>query len=167
MDKILTDNPAWESIYNILKAHLFGIPLRQCLECKQDLPWTSRKSKQFCSSKCSNNSELTKSKQQTTCFKNHGVRFPLQSDSIKKKSKHTLIVKYGVTNIQQSKLHKSKTMKTMIDRYGVSSASQLSAHKETLKKCRHADGWKLIQTFSEHIIPLFTKESYHRHARRI
>lgn len=87
----------------------------------------------YCSLKCSNNSEIVKLKKQKTSLKHFGVEHPNQSQQIRDKIKITLLKRYGVANPLQSEKIKQKSIETNLKRYGVKFSSQ---NPETRNKYR-------------------------------
>jgi len=106
-------------------------------ECGNPVTYTENMNKgykEFCSSKCSNNSPKTKEKKKKTCFENFGVYNPLQSSINQEKMKKTCFERYGVENPSQSEDIKEKTKKTNLERYGVENPSQVENFQEKKKK---------------------------------
>jgi len=106
-------------------------------ECGNPVTYTENMNKgykEFCSSKCSNNSPKTKEKKKKTCFKNFGVDNPLQSSINQEKMKKTCFERYGVENPSQSEENKEKIKKTNLERYGVENPSQVENFQEKKKK---------------------------------
>lgn len=110
----------------------------------------------FCSVKCSRNSEETqqkyvntclerygvdnvaktpkaKEKYRTTCIERYGVENTSQSDLIKEKKKETCLNNFGVDVPAKSKLVLDKMKETCIERYGVENAMQSEEIKEKSK----------------------------------
>jgi hypothetical protein len=74
--------------------------------------------KEFCSLKCSNNSQKTKEKKKQSYIKNYGVENPSHSKDIQEKRKQTIVERFGVVNPFQSDEVKEKirqTKKTNLD----------------------------------------------------
>lgn len=90
-----------------LKHNIQQIPLCKNPNCpnKSKVGWDKRnhKFRDFCSSKCSANSEETKNKTKYTCQKKWGVDNPFQSKEIISKIKKSMLERHGVEHALQSK----------------------------------------------------------------
>lgn len=78
--------------------------------------------------------ECSDKKYKQTCYKNHGVQNPLQSESIKQKAKQTNLSKYGVENPLQAESIKEKIKHTNLIKYGFENPSQSELIKEKKKQ---------------------------------
>jgi len=114
-------------------------------ECGKPVKFTERLKKgyrEYCSLKCSQNSQKTKDKKKHTCYINYGVDNPSKSKVIKDKKVETCNKNYGVDNPAQSKIVIEKMSKTNIMNYGVYNikyydnpkAFKLLSDKEWLEK---------------------------------
>lgn len=65
----------------------------------------------YCSTKCSNSSELVKNSKSESCIKKYGVSNPYQSKEVIEKIKRTNISRYGVENPMHSNKIKSEMAK--------------------------------------------------------
>ena len=74
---------------------------------------------EYCSSKCSNSSDLVKNEKIKSNLKKYGVENPYQSDEIKQKIKDSLVEKYGVENPMFSEKIKNKMINNSIKNRGV------------------------------------------------
>jgi very-short-patch-repair endonuclease len=72
----------------------------------------------YCSSKCSNNSETVKNSKSESCIKKYGVSNPYQSKEIIEKIKRTNVSRHGVENPMQSKKIKEQMVERSINKTG-------------------------------------------------
>ncbi len=133
-----------------------------CFNCGIQLPlFKVLGDSKFCSSKCSNSSELTKNKSKQTFLNHYGVDNPAKSSKVQNKikitnverysverptqnieiknkitesCKQTLINKYGVDNISKVDFIKEKKIKNCLEKYGVEYVTQLNSVKEKKKE---------------------------------
>ena len=54
----------------------------------------------------------------STCLKNNGVEYPMQSKEIMKKSKKTFLEKYGKDHYTQTDMYKDNVHKSNMNTYG-------------------------------------------------
>lgn len=97
---------------------------------KYDSEITGWKFADFCSSKCANLSETTRSKIKSTSLKSYGVEHYTQTSEYKLKCEITCLEKYGVSNPFQSEVVQQKQRDVIISKYGVENISQLAETKE-------------------------------------
>jgi virulence-associated protein VapD len=108
----------------------------KCLNCSNVTKYVgfTQGYREFCSSKCSNNSQKTIDKKKQTTFKNYGVESPSQNKGIREKTKQTNIERYGVESPSQFKEFKEKVKQTNIERYGVECVFQSEDVREKGRK---------------------------------
>ena len=124
-------NSPIEKLYNVF----FSGP-HVCPVCGSPLKFISfaKGYQKFCSSKCSNNSEQTKSKAKQTCLEKYGVDNVAKSEQIKEKTRKTNQKRYGVDNAAKSKKSKSKAKQTCLEKYGVDNAAKSKKSKSKAKQ---------------------------------
>ncbi len=88
----------------------------------------------FCSSSCSNKSDITKQKKKEVCLKKYGKENPFQVEEFKEKTKKTNLEKLGVENPSQSKEIKQKKKSTKLTRYGNENYNNMNKHINTRLK---------------------------------
>ena len=106
-----------------------------CFNCGiQLLLYKVLSNSKFCSSKCSNSSELTKNKSKQTSLNHYGVDNPAKSAEVQNKIKITNVERYGVERPVQNTEIKNKITKsckqTLINKYGVDNISKVDFIKE-------------------------------------
>ena len=105
-------------IYCILN-NISDSPL--CRHCNENLVKYKNSSKgffQYCSSKCSANSDSTKEKYKSTNLNKYGVEYCTQAPFVREKIENTLFQNYGVVVPMKSLEIKQKVEDTNIERYG-------------------------------------------------
>ena len=108
-----------------------GLTFKKCKNCNKDLTFKQiLHNFQFCSRKCSTNSELSKQKIKQTLIERYGVDAAVKSPDVQAKMKSTMLKKYGVENAAQSDVIKEKTKKTNLERYG----NECTLHSEEISK---------------------------------
>lgn len=90
--------------------------------------------KDFCSNKCSSNSEQFKVKSEKTLIERYGVSHYSKTDEYVKKVRETSKIKYGVDNYSKTKEFVDKSKKTYLDRYGVDSYTKTDEYVSKSKK---------------------------------
>lgn len=85
--------------------------------------------KEFCSNKCSSNSEKVKNKLKDTYLRNFGVEHYSKTDEYKEKVSKTCIEKYGVCNYSKTDEYKEKSKKTYIEKYGVDNYTKTEEYR--------------------------------------
>jgi len=88
----------------------------------------------YCSTKCSNNSEVVKRKKVKTSKLHYGVNNPNQCHVVREKIKNTLMENYGVTVPLHSEEIRKRSIETSRLRYGVDYTSQYPATREKYRK---------------------------------
>jgi hypothetical protein len=78
----------------------------------------------YCSLKCVQNNELIIIQKTITCFKNHGVKYPLQSEVLKRKTRKTCRNRFGCENPMQNEIVQNKGKATCLENNGVEHALQ-------------------------------------------
>ena len=106
-----------------------------CFNCGIQLPlYKVLGNSKFCSSKCSNSSELTKNKSKQTSLNHYGVDNPAKSAEVQNKIKITNVERYGVERPAQNIEIKNKIIEsckqTLINSYGVDNISKVDFIKE-------------------------------------
>jgi len=89
--------------------------------------------KEFCSNKCSANSESTKAKLKETLNEKYGVDHYSKTDDFSKKVKKTSLEKWGVDNFSKTNEYLKKSKETYLLKYGVDNFTKT---KEYLKKSK-------------------------------
>lgn len=78
----------------------------------------------FCSIKCSTDSQITKNKSKQTCLLHHGSEHPYQSEKIKKIGQSTLLKNYNVSVPCRSLKIQISSKQTCMNKYGVDNYSK-------------------------------------------
>ena len=121
-----------------------------CFNCGIQLPlYKVLSNSKFCSSKCSNSSELTKNKSKQTSLNHYGVDNPAKSAEVQNKIKITNVERYGVERPAQNTEIKNKITKsckqTLINKYGVDNISKVDFIKEKkIKNCLEKYGVEYV-----------------------
>ena len=121
-----------------------------CFNCGIQLPlFKVLSNSKFCSSKCSNSSELTKNKSKQTFLNHYGVDNPAKSAKIQNKIKITNVERYGVERPAQNTEIKNKITEsckqTLINKYSVDNISKVDFIKEKkIKKCLEKYGVEYV-----------------------
>jgi len=89
---------------------------------------------EYCSLKCSANSQETKDKKIQTCKDNYGVEHPSKSKEVQDKKKKTCLEKYGVENVSQLNTIKDKKKQKSIQKYGTECVLNSKIIKNKIKK---------------------------------
>lgn len=123
--------------------------INSCIHCNKPIISLAR---QFCSSKCNNNSEQTKNKfretynslsdndkvvrnnKRTNTFNERYGGYTLQSSELREKMKSTMILKYGTEHSFHSKVIKQKALNTWLSKYGVDNPFKSHHIKEKIKQ---------------------------------
>jgi len=107
-----------------------------CEECKIQLPFKliSRGYSKFCSSNCSNNSEITKNKSKETYFKKNGCEFPSQNKEVIELRKKNYLAKTGFYHWSADPAVKEKKRLTCNSIFGVDNPYQNESIKEKIKQ---------------------------------
>jgi hypothetical protein len=128
-----------------------------CSECGEEVNFKNGRYFEYCSLKCSNNSqkvknrkeksnsdrfgvkhptqlEIIRQKQRDSFKERYGVEYPFQNEEIRKKMKNKVLEKYGVENASQAEVIKEKIRKTNLEKYGSKSYAQKDIPKDSLKK---------------------------------
>ena len=108
----------------------------------------------FCSCKCSMNSNETKEAYKKSCIDKYGVDNPMKNKNVVDKGKETCRNKYGVVRASLLKEYQDKVKETNMKRYGVEVPLQ---NKEINKKW-HETCYANFGTYS----PLANKEIYNK-----
>lgn len=74
----------------------------------------------YCSCKCAQESQATRSKYISTCMQRYGVDNSQKAEEVKEKKEKTLLRKYGVTSVAKLGFVKEKIRETNIEKYGCS-----------------------------------------------
>jgi very-short-patch-repair endonuclease len=117
------------------------IKLPKCSMCNNNVKFISYKNgyRKFCSTKCSNNSPITKKNKKLTSIANYGVEHPMQNSKYKENFNEKINKKFGVDNISKNNSIKEKKEKTLLKNYGVTHPLKSDIIKE-----------RAIQTNIEH-----------------
>lgn len=117
-----------ERFYHIIN-DLFEIP--KCY-CGNNLSWNKIKYRDYCSCKCSANSDNTKTLKIQTTLNKYGVCHNMKLDSCKNARKKTYIENYGVDNPSKSLEVKEKKKQTCLSNYGVETGLQTDNCKQAI-----------------------------------
>jgi hypothetical protein len=90
--------------------------------------------KQYCSNKCSSNSELTKNKLKETALKKWGVEHYSKTDEYVEKVRKTSLDRYGVDNYSKTDEYVEKSKKTYLEKWGVDNFTKTDEFLEKSKK---------------------------------
>jgi len=93
----------------------------KCSICNNNVKFINYKNgyRKFCSTKCSNNSPITKKNKKLTSIANYGVEYPMQNSKYKENFNEKINKKFGVDNISKKNSIKEKKEKTLLKNYGV------------------------------------------------
>lgn len=147
LEEQLSRNPWFKTKKLLFKAIANGIfDVRHCAGCGKEMDiefvLSEHPARQYCSSHCGHNSELSKKrraetnkmkygvispaclkefqeKQKKTLLERYGIESPLQCEEFREKAKKSNIERYGTEHFCQSDEFKDKCKKTMLERYGV------------------------------------------------
>ena len=112
-----------------------GLTFKKCKNCNKDLNFKQiLHNFQFCSRKCSTNSESSKQKIKQTLIKRYGVDAAAKSPDVQAKMRSTMLKKYGVENASQADFIKDKKRKTFLKHYGVENTFQSDILKKKIKE---------------------------------
>lgn len=92
----------------------------------------------YCSPKCSNNSEEKLNKYKETCLKRFGTTNAAKSDIIKERQKQTCLKRYGTESPSQVNEFKEKIKQTNIEKYGCACPLQAKNVAEKTKQTNTA-----------------------------
>ena len=106
----------------------------------------------FCSCKCSMNSNETKEAYKKSCIDKYGVDNPMKNKNVVDKGKETCKNKYGVVRASLLKEYKDKVKETNMKRYGV----EVPLQNREINKKWHETCYVNFGTYS----PLANKEIY-------
>jgi hypothetical protein len=90
--------------------------------------------KEFCSNKCSANSESTKNKLKKTLKDKYGVDHYSKTNEYIKKVKETSLIKYGVDNFSKTEEYLKKSKETSLIKYGVDNFTKTKEYLDKSKK---------------------------------
>lgn len=152
------DNPS--TFTEILFRIKYNIERNYCSICGKPtyfkgIAWYKKTGKlyaDFCSCKCSMNSNETKEAYKKSCIDKYGVDNPMKNKNVVDKGKETCRNKYGVVRASLLKEYQDKVKETNMKRYGVEVPLQ---NKEINKKW-HETCYLNFGTYS----PLANKEIY-------
>ena len=133
LNKLLTENPNWENIRNIVYGICFDEELKKCKNCGKEMKY-SQGNNGYCSYKCSRNSNEVQEKVKQTCLKKYSCEYPNQCKEIKEKSKQTNLERYGCENPLQNKEIREKIKQTCKERYNIENPFQSKKIKEKIKE---------------------------------
>lgn len=154
------DNPS--TFTEILFRIKYNIERNYCSVCGKPtyfkgISWYKKTGKlyaDFCSCKCSMNSNETKEAYKKSCIDKYGVDNPMKNKNVVDKGKETCKNKYGVVRASLLKEYQDKVKETNMKRYGVEVPLQ---NKEINKKW-HETCYVNFGTYS----PLANKEIYNK-----
>ena len=156
----INDNPS--TFTEILFRIKYNIERNYCSVCGKPtyfkgIAWYKKTGKlyaDFCSCKCSMNSNETKEAYKKSCIDKYGVDNPMKNKNVVDKGKETCRNKYGVVRASLLKEYQDKVKETNMKRYGVEVPLQ---NKEINKKW-HETCYVNFGTYS----PLANKEIYNK-----
>jgi hypothetical protein len=90
--------------------------------------------KEFCSNKCSANSESTKNKLKETLSKKYGVDHYSKTNEYVEKVKNTCLQKWGVDNFSKTDEYLKKSKETYLSKWGVDNFTKTEEYLEKSKK---------------------------------
>lgn len=108
-----------------------------CKKCKNRVSFNRNWKlgyKEYCSTKCSQSSQLTKEKRKKTNLEKWGVDNPSKSDIVKLKQKNTNIERWGFKSTFQNDNVREKWSKTIKNKFGVEHIFQSNLVKEKSKE---------------------------------
>lgn len=85
---------------------------------------------EYCSTRCSNSSNLVKQKKVDSYMVHYGVSSPAKSDEVKLKTKETCLSRYGTDHVWKNSVIKRKCKETVLKHYNVENVSQSDIIKE-------------------------------------
>ena len=108
-----------------------------CLKCGKPTQWKNITLgyREYCSAKCSNNSEIVQKKQQETTMQHYGVKHPSQNKDIMKKMQDTCIELYGAKN-GHGEEQKEQIRQKCLSEYGVEYSWQREDVKEKIRQTK-------------------------------
>ena len=128
LDKQISDNISILMRLYCIQNNIQSIPICKNPNCPERhiVGWNKvhHKFRDFCSIKCSRNSEITQEKYKQTCRRNWGVDNPFQSEEVKNRIIETMMATYGVKHALQSKELLAKSIRTSIANNGVQNPFQ-------------------------------------------
>ena len=71
LNNILTENPNWENIKNIVYSICFDEQLKHCKNCGKEMKYSKGLYHDYCSNKCSRSSKETQEKVKQTCLEKY------------------------------------------------------------------------------------------------
>ena len=156
LNNILSENPNWESIKNIIYGVCFDEKLKKCKNCGTEMKYSQRNN-EYCSPKCRANSDEFQENYKQTCLKKYGCENPAQSKKIQEKTKHTNLKRLGCEYPAQNKEIQEKYKQTCIERYGCEYPIQNKEIKNKIKQtnlerlgCENPAQSKEIQEKTKH-----------------
>ena len=112
----------------------------------------------YCSLKCSNNSETVKKNKIISYQKKYGVDNPFQSEEIKQKIKQINLELYNVEHPIKSEKIKKKMRETILNKYGVEHYSKTNEYKKKyIKTCQEIYG--VVNPFQAEFVKNKIKET--------
>lgn len=124
------------SIFNILRIDTncddvsslrYETSFLQCLNCAKSPYWYNGHNNDTL---MAYGTEEFKLKSIETCFKNFGVKYPMQSEKVREKSKITSIINYGCESHTQSYISKSRLKQSNLKKYGYENTFQVPEFKD-------------------------------------
>ena len=121
-----------ERLYCILNAiH----ELLLCKTCGVNVVRFNRvKYNDFCSNKCAQLNNETRSKIKKTCLKKYGVNNPSKSKSIQRKMRRTCLERYGTESALCSAAVRKKIKQTLVEKYGVDNSGKSDSIRKKIKQ---------------------------------
>ena len=102
LNDILTENPNWENIKNIVYSICFDEQLKHCKNCGTEMKY-SKRNYDYCTYKCRSSSKEVQEKVKQTCIEIYGCENPMQNKDIQEKVKQTNLKNYNTEYTFQSK----------------------------------------------------------------
>ena len=135
------DRRLYERIYCIVN-NINILPICKNEQCANTVKFQGGRYADFCCVRCTNTSELTKTKIKTTNLSRLGVETPFKSERCKELMRQSHLINYGVENVSQSPIIKEKKRQKALEVYGVESVFQSEIVRNNYKK-------KLIEKYGE------------------
>ena len=133
MNKLLAENPNWESIKNIVYSICFDEQLKHCKNCGKEMKYSQR-TLSYCSYKCSASSKEIREKTKQTNLERYNCENPFQNENIKNKIKQTNLERLGCEHPLQNKEIREKIKQTCIERYNCENPTQSKEIREKIKQ---------------------------------
>lgn len=185
LEKQVKEHPWFETQFNALSfaaRHIYE-PVR-CKACGKILRLdNAREHKEYCSVKCSTNSNEIKEKtrrtmqerygcdapaqcreiwdrQRATMKERYGAEYTLSSKVLVEKQTRTVLEKYGVDRIGKSKEVHDRIRNTLMEKYGVDHYAKTDEFREQSSILNRKRGYALLERWKDYVVPLFSEEEF-------